>query len=1063
MSLKFPQPVRRVGAAASLVAMAITSIALTAIPAQAAEEAPEIIVNGDFEDGTAEWGSDNGSSTITAVSDPVHGGSGAVHVTDRTATGSGVSQDVSGKLEQGRDYEVSAWVRYDEGPATKQFNVTVRYGGNSWTNFATQTLTRGEWGEITGTLSVPGDGNVGDALIFLETPYVGSPDPVNDLMDYYADDVSLIGQPFTPPEPPAEPAIRGLTSTVRDDGTFGNSILKADVPDVSTIMVPKEDTGEEHDAYYMVSTTMHLNPGAPIMKSIDLVNWEIVNYTYDILSTGDSDSLRGGTSAYGEGQWATSLRYHEGKYYVFFNTNNNGHAYLFITEDIESGEWDRIEYDRTFHDPSLFWDPNDDDKPYVLHGYNGLTITELTEDLTQAAPGGVDGQLIHDSMYEGGLGSGYEGAHAYFIDGQYYVVMISWIDGRRQTQLFRSDDLLGPVGGGEPYDYEVVLDSNGIAQGGLIDVRHDGGEVDSYAMLFRDNYPLGRIPTLVPVEWAEPGSGEWPRFGDENGDVDLPGDLAIPVELSPAEQHRENLRQIVASDDFANDAEPRAFNDEVHEGYEEEWTNNGSELALEWQWNHAPHNEHWSLTDREGWLRIENFDVVTGDAQFNKSPIAANRLTYFEETRNTLSQRTFGPTSSAETRVDISGLNAGDVAGLAAYTREYGYVAVQDNGDSRTVGVVHRTRIDGAYEDDVSATEDFEPGTTAAIPDGVTDVYLKADIDYTGAGRMAFYYSLDNETWTLLGDDYAMPNDSYQGHFMGYRFGLFTYAKETAGGHADFDYYYLSDTLTADSATLDTTRADELLGMVEGLVQSEYSAESWAAVDAAATWLTAAVADSSTQNQIDAPEYELEVAIAELQAADGSPAPTFVDVDASLEHYESIMWLATQGITRGWETESGTEFRPFSSITRDAMAAFLYRFEGEPVVDTSDGSPFIDITPTSTEFYEEILWLEQQGITNGWETPAGTEFRPFEPITRDAMAAFLYRLAGEPAWSDPETSPFSDITSDNTEFYTEITWLESTAITKGWVTSSGTEFRPFNATTRDAMAAFLYRYDNLPS
>src|SRR5699024_8223829 len=98
-----------------------------------------------------------------------------------------------------------------------------------------------------------------------------------------------------------------------------------------------------------------------------------------------------------------------------------------------------------------------------------------------------------------------------------------------------------------------------------------------------------------------------------------------------------------------------------------------------------------------------------------------------------------------------------------------GYVAVQDNGDTRTVGVVHRTRIGGAYEDDVSATEDFEPGTTADIPDGTDEVYLKADIDYTGPGRMAFYYSLDNETWTLLGDDYSMPNDSYQGHFMGYR------------------------------------------------------------------------------------------------------------------------------------------------------------------------------------------------------------------------------------------------------------------------------------------------------
>ncbi|WP_084039253.1 carbohydrate binding domain-containing protein [Demequina sp. NBRC 110053] len=1050
---------RRRSALAVIGAVALASIALPSPHAEAAVDDPEdVIVNGTFEDGIAGWtGDGNAESTIAAVDTPVHGGTGAVGVTDRAATGAGPSQDLSGLLDQGRSYDISAWVRFDEGPATKQFNATVRYGSATWDDFASVVATRGEWAQITGTLEVGATANVADVTLFFETPWTSSPDPVNDLMDFFVDDVSLIGQPFTPPTPEAGPAIRGLTSTARDDGTFENSILKADVPDVSTIMVPKEDTGAEHDAYYMVSTTMHLSPGAPIMKSIDLVNWEIVNYTYDILSTGDTDSLRGGTSAYGEGQWATSLRYHDGKYYVFFNTNNNGHAYLFITNDIESGEWERIEYDRTFHDPSLFWDPTDDDKPYVLHGYNGLTITELTEDLTRAAPGGVNATLINQSMYEETLGSGFEGAHAYYIDGTYYVVMITWIQGRRQTQLFRSDDLLGPIDGGDPYEYEVVLDSNGIAQGGLIDVRHEGGEVDSYAMLFRDNYPLGRIPTLVPVEWPEPGSDAWPQFGDENGDVDLPGDLEIPVDLTPAQQHRENLRQIVTSDDFANDAPARAFNDEAHEGYEEEWANNGSELALEWQWNHAPHNEHWSLTDREGWLRIENFDVVTGQAQFRKNPIAANRLTYFEETRNTLSQRTFGPRSSAETRLDISGLNEGDVAGLAVYTREFGYVAVQDNGDTRTVGVVHRTRTGGAYEDDVSAVENFEPGTTADLPADATDVYLKADVDYTGPGRMAFYYSLDNETWTLLGDGYSMPNDSYQGHFMGYRFGLFTYATLNEGGHADFDYYYLSDTLTAGSDELDTSRAEELLDEVAGLSAQAYTQATWSAVEDAAEWLAEAVDGASTQNQIDAPEHELEVALVSLRPA---PSVSFVDVTPdSTEFFEEIMWLAGRGITKGWETPAGMEFRPESEITRDAMAAFLYRYAGEPEVDTSGESPFVDVTPDSTEFYEEIVWLSEQDITLGWDTPRGQEFRPTAPITRDAMAAFLYRLAGEPDWDAPEESPFVDITDSNTEFYTEITWLADTGITQGYDSPRGLEFRPFNETTRDAMAAFLYRYE----
>ncbi|WP_084039255.1 endo-1,4-beta-xylanase [Demequina sp. NBRC 110053] len=202
---------------------------------------------------------------------------------------------------------------------------------------------------------------------------------------------------------------------------------------------------------------------------------------------------------------------------------------------------------------------------------------------------------------------------------------------------------------------------------------------------------------------------------------------------------------------------------------------------------------------------------------------------------------------------------------------------------------------------------------------------------------------------------------------------------------------------------------------------------------------------------------------AAFAVADLEPRVSFEDVTPeSSEFFDEIMWLADRAVTTGWPTATGREFRPESEITRDAMAAFLYRYAGEPEVDTSGESPFVDVTPDSTEFYEEIVWLSEQDITLGWDSPRGQEFRPTQPITRDAMAAFLYRYAGEPDWDAPEESPFVDITEDNTEFYTEITWLADTGITKGYDSPRGLEFRPFNETTRDAMAAFLYRYDDLP-
>lgn len=93
------------------------------------------------------------------------------------------------------------------------------------------------------------------------------------------------------------------------DGTFSNPVFWADVPDPDVIRVG--------DDFYMVSTTMHLVPGAPIMHSKDLVNWEIVSYLYDRLGDKPNYDLKEGT-VYGRGQWATSLRYHNGTYYAYF-------------------------------------------------------------------------------------------------------------------------------------------------------------------------------------------------------------------------------------------------------------------------------------------------------------------------------------------------------------------------------------------------------------------------------------------------------------------------------------------------------------------------------------------------------------------------------------------------------------------------------------------------------------------------------------------------------------------------------------------------------------------------
>ncbi|VXC67480.1 RCC1-repeats containing protein [Arthrobacter sp. 9V] len=143
----------------------------------------------------------------------------------------------------------------------------------------------------------------------------------------------------------------------------------------------------------------------------------------------------------------------------------------------------------------------------------------------------------------------------------------------------------------------------------------------------------------------------------------------------------------------------------------------------------------------------------------------------------------------------------------------------------------------------------------------------------------------------------------------------------------------------------------------------------------------------------------------------GSPAftaPTvspFTDVPAGAAFYKEITWLASEGISTGWALGGGKrEYRPLSPIARDAMAAFLYRYADKPAFTAPAVSPFADV-PAGGGFYQEITWLAGSGISTGWDAGNGArQYRPLTGIARDAMAAFLYRYAGQKAPADP-TNP----------------------------------------------------------
>ncbi len=191
-----------------------------------------------------------------------------------------------------------------------------------------------------------------------------------------------------------------------------NPVIWADVPDPSVIRV--------EETYYMASTSMHSMPGCPIMKSTNLRDWEIVNYVFDSFDSNDSHQLKDGQHIYGQGAWASCLRYHEKMYYLCFSSNDTRQFYVYKTNDIEAGHWQRHVLKGLHHDPCLLFDG---DRTFVIHGNGRIIITELTKDATSHKEGGVN-QVLFEAEKEG-MGLRCEGCHAYKINGYYYLFLLN--------------------------------------------------------------------------------------------------------------------------------------------------------------------------------------------------------------------------------------------------------------------------------------------------------------------------------------------------------------------------------------------------------------------------------------------------------------------------------------------------------------------------------------------------------------------------------------------------------------------------------------------------------------
>lgn len=461
---------------------------------------------------------------------------------------------------------------------------------------------------------------------------------------------------------------KGVWTSDNGDGTYKNPLLWGDWPDPDFIRVD--------DEFYFVSTSMHYVPGVPILHSKDLVNWEMAGYAVNEFTEDPRYNLQGG-EMYCRGSWASTIRYHNGLFYVGFCTPNwdkeKGNFSICIAKDIK-GPWTRTIFPEYLYDPGLLFDDNG--KVYVVHGQGKLFVTELAPDVRSTigkpVPIWDKAMAKPDGSSAPGTRYGMEGSHAYKINGYYYITCPA--GGTEGWQIcLRSKNIYGPYESKVIVQDESSYPNNGLHQGGMLQLKDSSW----WFLIMQDRGPIGRVPNLVPVAWKD----GWPMLGkDGNG-------KGVVVYKKPNVGKTFHIHIPATSDEF-----------------------NQTSLGLQWQWNHNPDNGKWSLTERKGYMRLHT--------SYAKDLTMA---------RNTLTQRVQGPVSEGTVELDASGLKNGDVAGFGIFQSPYAFIALRkDSGVNSLIMVSNGIVID--------SINNFTPHTIW-LKASATHIGFTASFSYSTDGK----------------------------------------------------------------------------------------------------------------------------------------------------------------------------------------------------------------------------------------------------------------------------------------------------------------------------------------
>lgn len=436
---------------------------------------------------------------------------------------------------------------------------------------------------------------------------------------------------------PGTAAAQAAAHTAAPDSSaaasYTNPVLWQDFADIDIIRVG--------NAYYYSASTMHYSPGAPILRSYDLVNWEFAGHSVPVLDFGSKYDLNG-ARGYVRGIWASSLAYRpSNRTFYWLGQIDFARTYVYTATAVE-GPWSRLTTIGTaYYDAGLLVDT--DDTLYVAYGNTTISVAQLSADgRTQ-----VRAQQVFSTPSSVGT---LEGSRFYRINGNHYIFLTRPANGQ---YILKSTS--GPFG---PYTMrQVLLDLRGPVAGG--GVPHQGGLVQTpggawYYLAFVDAYPGGRIPVLAPVTWTSDG---WPVVQL----VDGAWGASYPSPVVPAPPRQ--VTPMTGVDTF-----------------------DGTALKPKWEWNHNPDNSRWTV----------------GNGLTLRTSTVTNDLYW---ARNTLTHRIQGPTSTATIQLDHSTMRDGDRAGLALLRDSSAWIGVRRDGGATRVVMVNGLTMDSSWNTTGTGTE----------------------------------------------------------------------------------------------------------------------------------------------------------------------------------------------------------------------------------------------------------------------------------------------------------------------------------------------------------------------